>query len=136
MLVLPRGPMEMKWYQQPIRRTASCLLIACATIVTMAGVLSAGETAPDGRDLKTLSIEELMEIEVQTVTSTSKYEQKVTEAPSSVTVIKAEEIRKYGYRTLADILKSIRGFFVTYDRNTSYLGVRGFARPGDFNTAR
>lgn len=124
----------MKWYQQTMRKTASCLLIVCAAIMTMTGVLSAGETAPDGRDLKTLTIEELMEIEVQTVTSTSKYEQKVTEAPSSVTVIKAEEIRKYGYRTLADVLKSIRGFFVTYDRNTSYLGVRGFARPGDNNT--
>ena len=117
-----------------IRRTASGLLIVCATIVTMAGVLSAGEAAPDGRDLKSLSIEELMAIEVQTVYSTSKHEQKVTEAPSSVTVVAADEIRKYGYRTLADILKSVRGFFVTYDRNTSYLGVRGFARPGDYNT--
>ena len=134
MLILPKGTMEMKWYQQPIRKTASCLLIACATIMIMAGVLSAGETAPDSRDLKTLSIEELMEIEVDTVTSASKHEQKVTEAPSSVTIIKADEIRKYGYRTLADILKSIRGFLVTYDRSTSYLGVRGFARPGDFNT--
>jgi iron complex outermembrane receptor protein len=125
----------MKWCQRlAIRRTASCLLVVCATIMMMAGVLSAGETAPDGRDLKTLSIEELMTIEVQTVTSTSKYRQKVTEAPSSVTIITADEIRKYGYRTLADILKSVRGFFVTYDRNTSYVGVRGFARPGDFNT--
>jgi iron complex outermembrane receptor protein len=49
----------------------------------------------------------------------SKYEQKVTEAPSAVTIITADEIRKYGYRTLADILQSVTGFYVTNDRNYS-----------------
>ena len=64
----------------------------------------------------------------------SKYEQKVTEAPSAVTLVTADEIRKYGYRTLTDILQSVPGFYVTYDRNYNYLGVRGFGRPGDFST--
>ena len=72
--------------------------------------------------------------EIPSVYSASKYEQKVTDAPSSVTIITSDEIKKYGYRTLADILRSIRSFFVTYDRNYSYVGVRGFARPGDYNT--
>ncbi len=63
----------------------------------------------------------------------SKYEQKVTEAPSSVSIITADEIKKYGYRTLADILRSLRGFYVSNDRNVTYLGVRGFGRPGDYN---
>lgn len=72
--------------------------------------------------------------EIPSVYGVSKFEQKVTEAPSFVTLITSDEIRKYGYRTLAEVLASVTGFFVTYDRNYNYLGVRGFNRPGDFNT--
>ena len=72
--------------------------------------------------------------EIPSVYGASKYEQKVTQAPSSVSIVTAAEIKKYGYRTLADILRSIRGFYTTYDRNYHYLGVRGFLRPGDYDT--
>jgi iron complex outermembrane receptor protein len=82
-------------------------------------------------DISDMSLEDLMNIEVY---SASKHLQKSEEAPSSVTVITAAEIRTYGYRTLADILRSVRSFYVTYDRNYSYVGVRGLGRPGDYNT--
>jgi iron complex outermembrane receptor protein len=81
-------------------------------------------------DLTDLSIEELMNV---TVYGASKFEQKLTEAPSSVSIVTAEEIKKHGYRTLADVLKSQRSFFITYDRNYSYVSVRGFGRSGDYN---
>jgi iron complex outermembrane receptor protein len=91
-----------------------------------------GDPAPGtSLDLTEMSLESLMNVSVY---SASKYEQKTTEAPSSVSVVTAEEIRKYGYRTLADILKSLRSFYISYDRNYNYIGVRGFAPPGDFNT--
>ncbi len=90
--------------------------------------------AAEPADLKKLSIEQLMELEVDTVYGASRYDQKVTDAPSSISIVTSDEIRKYGYRTLADILKSVRGFFVTNDRNYSYIGVRGFGRPGDYNS--
>src|SRR5947209_17402614 len=64
----------------------------------------------------------------------SKYEQKPSEAPASVSIITSEEIQKYGYRTLSEIMRSVRGFFSTYDRNYSYIGARGFDRPGDYDT--
>jgi len=100
------------------------------------GVLagSGDDAAIPARDLTSLTPEELMRIEVATVYTASKFEQKVTEAPSSVSIVTADEIRMYGHRTLADILRSLRSFFVTYDRNYNYAGVRGFGRAGDFNS--
>ena len=71
-----------------------------------------------------------MRIEVQRVFGAAERLQPVTEAPSSVTIVTSDQIARYGYRTLADILRSVRGFYVSNDRNYSYLGVRGFARPG------
>jgi outer membrane receptor for ferrienterochelin and colicins len=82
-------------------------------------------------DLTELSLEDLLQV---TVYSASKFEQKTTEAPSSVTIITASDIEKYGYRTLADILSSVRSFYTLYDRNYRYVGVRGFNRPGDYNS--
>ena len=114
-------------------RLFSCILFLIFLLT--AGWIEASpptDTLPP--DLTELSLEELMEIEIPTVYSASKYKQKVTQAPSSVSIVTAEEIKKYGYRTLADILRSIRSFYITYDRNYSYVGVRSFSRPGDYNS--
>jgi len=72
--------------------------------------------------------------EIPSVLGASKYEQKVTEAPSAVSIVTAEEIKKYGYRTLGEILQSVRSFHLTYDRSLQQVGVRGFNRPGDSNS--
>ena len=85
-------------------------------------------------DTGVLSDEEAMFFQdIPSVYSASKYEQKVSEAPSSVSIVTAAEIKKYGYRTLAEILGSLRGFYTSSDRNYDRVGVRGFARAGDYN---
>jgi iron complex outermembrane receptor protein len=93
--------------------------------VALCGRASETETNQNSADLTSLSLEALMEIEVPVVFGASKFEQKATAAPSSITVINSEEIKRYGYRTLADILQSVQGFYVSYDRNYSSLGSRG-----------
>ena len=83
------------------------------------------------KDLTELSLEQLMEIPIY---GASRYEQTEKDVPGSVTVITRGEIQKFGYRTLAEILQSVPGFYLTFDRNYSSLGVRGFSMPGDYNT--
>jgi outer membrane receptor protein involved in Fe transport len=87
--------------------------------------------AADSTKLTDLPIEELLTLEIY---SASKFVQKASEAPSAVSVVTAADIKTYGWRTLADALRSMRGLYVSNDRNYSYLGTRGFLRPGDYNT--
>ncbi len=105
-------------------------LSARADTGTNAVHLAAGTNQPS--DISELPIEDLMQIPVPEVYSASKFEQKATEAPSSTTVITSDEIKRYGYRTLADILESVPGFYNSYDRNYDYLGVSG-VNLGDAN---
>ena len=76
------------------------------------------------------SLDDLLEVKIS---GAAKYEQTARQAPASVTIITSEDIERYGYRTLADALATVRGFFVSYDRNYTYAGVRGFSRPTDYN---
>jgi outer membrane receptor protein involved in Fe transport len=68
------------------------------------------------------------------VRAASKTLLSVDEAPASTTVLSQEELRAFGWTTLAEALSGVRGFFLSNDRMYTYLGVRGFAPPGDLNT--
>jgi iron complex outermembrane receptor protein len=108
------------------------LLGAVASVV--ATTLACATALADGGELDALSLEQLMDMNVHVVYGASKYEQRATQAPSSISVVTADDIRRFGYTNLADVLRGVRGLYVTNDRNYTYLGVRGFLRPGDYTT--
>ena len=117
---------------------ASSLLAALGCVLLPAGACATGAnakpiTVTDGTDFTALSLEDLGSIKIPKVVGASKYEQKTTEAPSSISIIPRDDLRRYGHRTLADALQSLQGFHVSNDRNYSFLGPRGIDL-GDFNS--
>lgn len=82
-------------------------------------------------DLSELSIEQLLEVNVS---AASKYEQRISDAPSAVQVISREDIKRHGWRTLTEALNTLPGLYSVNDRAYDYLGARGFQVPGDLNT--
>lgn len=117
-----------------LSRRQSCAApaaVAALIAALIAAMAPAGAWAQDAPDLNAMPIEQLLNLDV---TTASKIPQKLSEAPSSVSVITAEDIRQRGYRSLADVLQSVRGVQVSYDRNYSYAAVRGLGYLGDLNT--
>ena len=103
------------------------------SLLAVSTALAQVEAPPKPADLTELPLEALMNLDVPTVYAASKVVQKTTEAPSSISIVTADEIKKYGYRTLAEVLQSVQGFNVSYDRNYAFLGARGLSL-GDFNS--
>jgi outer membrane receptor for ferrienterochelin and colicins len=116
----PRGGPHRGWGMF----TAGIMLM----ILGIAAPAGAGEAV----DYTDYSLEDLMAMDV--VYGASKVMQKAKEAPSSITIVTREEIQTFGYRTLAEVLASLRGFYNTYDHNYQYIGVRGLGYPGDLSS--
>ncbi|HEY8257531.1 MAG TPA: TonB-dependent receptor [Gemmatimonadales bacterium] len=112
------------------RRALHGSAVLAAALLTPLGIASAQD--PDA--VRGAVGEAALFEEVPSVTAASKYEQDPREAPASISVITHDDIQRYGYRTLAEALNSVRGFFTSYDRNYTYVAVRGFTLPGDYNT--
>jgi outer membrane receptor protein involved in Fe transport len=72
--------------------------------------------------------------EEETVVGASKREQSLGTVASAVTVLTADHLRRFGYRTLAEALRGAAGIYVVDDRAVERIGVRGVQLLGDANT--
>jgi iron complex outermembrane receptor protein len=96
-----------------------------ATAVALA-LLSAtpGRATQLAKDLSTLSLEELGDIQI---TSVSKQNQLLSNAPAAIYVITNEEIRRSGYRRLPEILRLAPNLQVARANGQTYvISARGF----------
>jgi iron complex outermembrane receptor protein len=91
-----------------------------------AATLAQGGTSAAGN----ISLDSLLNTRISTA---AKYAQTSAEAPASVTILTADDLARGGYGGLSEVLESIRGFYLTSDRDNTYLGTRGFSRPSDYN---
>jgi len=112
--------------RRPIRPFGPIGLAPCLALW-----LGAAGQAAAPEDLTSLSLEQLLDV---TIVGASKYQQKQGEVAAAVSVITRQEIQAFGWHTIAEALASLPGVYTTYDRQYSYIGVRGFGLPGDLNT--
>ncbi|MGE0867019.1 MAG: TonB-dependent receptor plug domain-containing protein [Kofleriaceae bacterium] len=68
------------------------------------------------------------------VVGAAKREQSLGTVASAVTVVSADRIRRFGYRTVADALAGVAGVYLADNRLVTAVGIRGLQVPGDFNT--
>lgn len=82
---------------------------------------------PDDED----QLEALLKREVQ---GPSRYAQSLMDAPAAVSVIGRRESDALGHQTLGDMLARLPGVYLGNNHSYSSVGLRGFNRPGDYNS--
>jgi outer membrane receptor for ferrienterochelin and colicins len=66
------------------------------------------------------------------VTAVSRVAENVDDAPSSVSIIDGQELRAFGYPTIAESLRGIRGISLNDDRAYQSATIRGIGQPNDY----
>ena len=72
--------------------------------------------------------------EEEIVVGAAKREQTLGNVASAVTVVTADRIRRFGYRTVGEAVAGVAGVYLEDNRINASLGIRGLQIPGDFNT--
>ncbi|WP_419765098.1 MAG: TonB-dependent receptor plug domain-containing protein [Arcobacter sp.] len=80
-------------------------------------------------DATNISFEELLNTEY---IPASHIANKVSKASSAVSIVTAQDIKDYGYRSLGEILGSMRGLHVFQNYEYGFLGGRGFSATGEY----
>lgn len=105
------------------RRSLS--LLCCALLFS--SVLIADESI--SVDATSIDFEELLQTEY---IPASHIANQISNAASAVSIVTAQDIKDYGYRTLGEILGSMRGLHTFEDYSYTYLAGRGYSSPGQY----
>jgi iron complex outermembrane receptor protein len=99
-----------------------------AALLALMAVWPARSQAGDPRagDFDDLSLNQLLDAPTKVWTAT-KTEQNSNEAPAIITTVTREQIAIWGYRSVAEVLSHLLGFYVIDDHNSSNLAVRGIS---------
>lgn len=86
-------------------------------------------------EVKTNEQAQLIDLELQPlrqVSAVSRYAEAIDDAPSSVSVLDGQELRAFGYPTIAEALRGTRGIYLSNDRAYFSAGIRGLGAPNDY----
>jgi outer membrane receptor for ferrienterochelin and colicins len=72
--------------------------------------------------------------EEDVVVGAAKREQSLGNVASAVTVVSADRIRRFGYRTVGEAVAAVAGVYLVDNRLSYSIGIRGLNIPGDYNT--
>ena len=98
-----------------------CSLALC-TLLATAGAQRARAATPAVEDLLQLPFEDLLQVEIR---SAGKREEQIRDIPASVTIVTRDEIARYGWQTLEDLLRHVPGFFLIDNTEDRFIGTRG-----------
>lgn len=110
------------------------------TICVAVGLLGSPAWADDsdfGSEFDTgLDLLSLLEtpLEELLVSGAAKKEQSLDQVSAAATVITGDQLRRFGYRSLAEALQEVAGLYIVNDRMVERVGVRGVQLLGDSNT--
>lgn len=100
-------------------------LLLCLLLMALPAL---AEPPAQYEDFAELDLESLLD---QTITSATKYEQKVSESPVAATVITADEIAARGARSIPELLRDVPGLGVIQTGSSSFdVSARGMTEVG------
>lgn len=71
-------------------------------------------------------------IPLREVAAASRVTERIDDAPSSVTIIDGQELQAFGYPTLWEALRGVRGVSLSNDRTYASASIRGLGEPNDY----
>lgn len=107
------------------RREARLALLMVAALLLAPGAW--GEEV----DFTDIPLEDLVNVRV---IRTPKFAINADFTPSSISILTRDDIRAYGWRTLADALRTLNGYTISGDHTYNFVGVRGVSAPGDYRS--